>query len=361
MTSRNLRSSIILTLAGGALLLSPVCGCSKKKKPEPPPPPPPRPVEAPPPEPVNMTQIRASMRGLDARVQFEQDYAPTDRELAKQVLTFCSALAKKDADTLRPMMDADARQILNQVEQGWDQNEIQAVRVVSLSQGGGGRIKGRGGSGSAIDLGPILEDAFAQADMSQVPESQRAMSRAMVQQMIQQFRALPPDQVRAMMQQALDSARNMSPEQRIALEANAPQGADVDALVNSQIEQTQAMLDRIDAAMADSAGGDAPDAETSTLSAVFITAVQDQDDAFVLMWEANQYADGWVFSSMPATDHTRRSVRDWDGLTITDYQAEALALDVGPDEDENDLPTRPTPPPAQGGGGARPGSTTSGG
>jgi hypothetical protein len=71
-------------------------------------------------------------------VQFPEASAPTDESLARAVINFADALAKGDADKLRPMLDPVGKQVLDQLTASgdWDEStgkSIEAVRVSKLS------------------------------------------------------------------------------------------------------------------------------------------------------------------------------------------------------------------------------------
>lgn len=123
-----------LLLASGAVHVS---GCGKKEADKsaqatvvddtPPPPPPPEKIEVA----TLVQQLKA-----DKRVQFPEAVAPTDEWAARAVIQFADGLARGDAEMLRPMMDANAREILEMLEASgqWEDatKRIEAVRVVEL-------------------------------------------------------------------------------------------------------------------------------------------------------------------------------------------------------------------------------------
>lgn len=125
---------MVASLAVVLTMLSPLAmsGCSKKKeeaKPvavRPPPPPPPAP------EPVQLDRIRASL-DVDARVQFPQEQAPVDEELARAVFTLASALANLDAARMQPLMTNQGRAVLAAVSSEWFDVQVEGVRIVFMS------------------------------------------------------------------------------------------------------------------------------------------------------------------------------------------------------------------------------------
>lgn len=96
---------------------------------------------APPPRPVVEAPKQVNVQSLigDKRVQFPQARAPTDESLARAVVGLAEGLASGNEEALRPMLDASARGVLDQlIESGrWSDatGEIEAVRIVSLDQG----------------------------------------------------------------------------------------------------------------------------------------------------------------------------------------------------------------------------------
>ena len=123
-------ASVVLLVASVALGV----GCGKKKKPAPPPPPPPKPVAVIP-DPIDVNGLLQTMKS-DARVQFPQDRSPADRSLAEGVIKLANALCKGDAAAMKPLLDAGANSVLDELVSsgGWDDTKnIEAVRIVSLS------------------------------------------------------------------------------------------------------------------------------------------------------------------------------------------------------------------------------------
>lgn len=124
------RASLAL-IAAGVLF----AGC-EKEPPKPPPAPPPAPAPPPPPEPVDVEALLQE-KGADPRVQFAGRAAPVSRELAEAVIDLADALAKGDAETLRPLLDRSAQAVLDDLTATgeWDAEtgKIEAVRVVSLT------------------------------------------------------------------------------------------------------------------------------------------------------------------------------------------------------------------------------------
>lgn len=134
----SLRTGIIPLFTTALLLPLAFFGC-EKPKPPPPPPPPKRAAAPPPPEKVVINGILQTLKP-DARVQFPQDVAPTDETLARAVITFADALARGDADKIRPMLDPAGKTTLDTLVKngGWGSSTgkaIEAVRVSSLAQG----------------------------------------------------------------------------------------------------------------------------------------------------------------------------------------------------------------------------------
>jgi len=115
-------------------MLSPLAmtGCSKKKE-EPkkvaakaPPPPPPAPT------PVNLDSARASV-DVDPRVQFPQQQAPVDEDLARSIFELTTALAKLDASALEPLLSPMGKAVLGDVSSSWYEVQVEGVRVAFVS------------------------------------------------------------------------------------------------------------------------------------------------------------------------------------------------------------------------------------
>lgn len=123
--------AVALGLASVLVLSGPGCGKKKEAPPAPvnrEPPPPPAP------DPVIISSIMGQVHP-DARVNFAQEHAPVDRDLAIGMVRLCDALARKDAEALRPLLDPTGKTALAQVEQDWGNTEIEAVRVVYTDAG----------------------------------------------------------------------------------------------------------------------------------------------------------------------------------------------------------------------------------
>lgn len=128
----------VLALTGGGVGVAGMAmltGCEKKAPPPPPPPPPPAPVTPPAPEPVTVSKVLSDLKP-DPRVQFPQEVAPVDEELARAVVNLANAVAKGDSDALRDMLSGEAQVTLDGlVNSGeWDEatSKIEGVRVLRI-------------------------------------------------------------------------------------------------------------------------------------------------------------------------------------------------------------------------------------
>jgi len=121
----------------GVVGVATLAGCNKPK-PLPPPPPPPPPVAREPdrPEPANIAGVMAAI-GADERVQFPQERAPENEDLAKAVAQFAGALAKGSSREFGSFLDASSRPILDDLvaDGRWDDgtSQIEAVRIVHMT------------------------------------------------------------------------------------------------------------------------------------------------------------------------------------------------------------------------------------
>lgn len=137
------RTSTTLAVARAAFLglalAASFAGCEKKK-----PPPPPAPVVPPPPPPPPKVEVQALLQevGADARVQFPESSAPTDRTLAEGVIRLADAIARGDSSSMRRLMDRSGQAILDEIVGRADwapaTARIEAVRVAQLMQLGVG-------------------------------------------------------------------------------------------------------------------------------------------------------------------------------------------------------------------------------
>lgn len=356
--TRLFRAARVIAMLGVASALTLQVGGCGKEPPPPTPKPKPAPLPPPPPEPVDLERIRSSLDGIDARVQFPQEQAPTDASLAEAVFKFSSALANKDADALRPMLSLSGRQVLEQVEQLWWDQEIQGVWIVALVPGGGGMPRESEdvatGPFTPENLQAITESALEELGADIPPPMRQMMSGAMgesMAQMAQMLNTLPPDQVREIMRRQTVALAEMDDQQLQMFAAGLNLSPDearekLTKMGESQVRQIEEIL-----ASAEGEGG----VETSDSSATIAMGVHDGLAAFVLLWEAQRFDDGWFFSPRPATNRTSQSLRDFDGMSITDFIPDVAAAP------EPEIPDTPAQPPANPGGGDRGGSSTSGG
>ncbi len=341
-----------LTRFAGCLALSAVVGATLTqmtacKKEEPPPPPPRRapPPPPPPPEPVDLARLMDSLDGIDARVQFPQEQAPTDEGLAENVLLFTSALVSKDAEALRPMMSSAGRDVLSQVEQNWWSTDIDAARVVMLTMGGGGQPRdSTGGLSSEVaqlldEMNQIALDAIPDDLRSQIPSEQFAQLTGGFDTAL--FAGMTDNMVHIAMGAAKPMVERMANGDfsQIARNLGMPEGIELPAETQEQMSQLQpvfdAMLEQMDKVIAavDSAQDNI---ETSDSSATLVTALHDATGSYVLMWDAQRFDDGWFFTPQAATPEMRQSVRDWDGGGLNDYRVELVAAPIIPDIPDTD-------------------------
>jgi hypothetical protein len=124
-----------MTLGAAALVIT---ACSKP--PAPPPPPPPPPPAPPKKEPVQIDPLRQAMK-VDARVQFPQEKAPVDEDLARGVLSLADAIVRGDSAKMQGLLDPTASGALASLTGSgeWDEatGKIEAIRVVRLVDAGG--------------------------------------------------------------------------------------------------------------------------------------------------------------------------------------------------------------------------------
>src|SRR5437773_2489208 len=124
----------IIAVALVAATLALGAGCEKKKKPAPPPPPPPKPKVVIP-DPVDVNAVAQQLHA-DARVNFPTANAPADRSLAESVIKLANALAKGDAEGMKPLLDKGAQSVLDELvgSGGWAEGTkpIGQVRIVAV-------------------------------------------------------------------------------------------------------------------------------------------------------------------------------------------------------------------------------------
>lgn len=131
MTRRNHRIATALALPVMASVTLNLAACGKKEEPPPPPPPPREAPPPPPPRPVTLAPI-AQRVGVDQRVSFAQQHAPTDAGFAEAIFRLANGFATQNADALYPLLSDTGDRILDQVSQQWFDLTIEAVRVVSM-------------------------------------------------------------------------------------------------------------------------------------------------------------------------------------------------------------------------------------
>lgn len=350
----DLLRSLPVALAAGGLVLA-LGGCKKEEPPPPPPPKAPPPPPPPPPEPVDLGDVASSL-DVDPRVTFEQEFAPTDRSLAEALFTFASALAQKDAEQLGEFFDARTREVLAMVASEWYESEIEDVRVVLMSEGGGGVTRGApasGGSVTAEDVMALVRESFDAAG-DQFPQEMRQFMEAMLQaggaqQLADQLNALSPEQVEQMLAEQQRELENMN-DQQVAMAAQML-NMSPDEYRSQMREMMEVQTRQLRSLVAAPDEGERDDANISDASATVAMAVQDQQDAFVLLWDAQRFDDGWYFRPLPATSATRPTTREWAGLSLGEYQAAPLALERDVFEIDFGTPQEGDGTPGLGGGG----------
>ncbi|MEM9066575.1 MAG: hypothetical protein AAGB51_13915 [Planctomycetota bacterium] len=91
----------------------------------------------PPPEPVRVATLLQTM-DVDPRVSFPDAHAPTDEQLARSVISLADAIARGDADDLRPLLDEGDRVVLDTLERngGWEASTtpLEQVRVAAVTE-----------------------------------------------------------------------------------------------------------------------------------------------------------------------------------------------------------------------------------
>jgi hypothetical protein len=133
-TLRTLTRGVAVAMLAASLALG-ASGCTKKKKPAPPPPPPPKPKVVTP-DPVDVNGLLQALKS-DERVKFPEGQAPADRSLAEGVIKLANALAKGDADGMKPLLDKPAAEVLDTLTAsgGWaaGTKPIEQVRIIAVS------------------------------------------------------------------------------------------------------------------------------------------------------------------------------------------------------------------------------------
>jgi len=91
------------------------------------------------PEPVDVNAVSQQLHA-DARVNFPSANAPADRSLAEGVIKLANALAKGDAEGMKPLLDKGAQSVLDELvgSGGWAEGTkpIGQVRIVAVSNTG---------------------------------------------------------------------------------------------------------------------------------------------------------------------------------------------------------------------------------
>ena len=123
----NVRSAVVIL----ASLVVIGCGEQQSAAPPPPPPPPPAPV------PVDVATL-LQIENADPRVQFPDERAPMDEDLARAVVGLASGLASGDADAVSSRLTPGAKQVLEQLQSRGEfadaTSPIEAVRVTELTE-----------------------------------------------------------------------------------------------------------------------------------------------------------------------------------------------------------------------------------
>lgn len=308
---RWLRRGTLAFAAVAAVIV--IAGCKKE-----PPPAPPAPAPPPPPAPttIKLEDLAQEMR-VDARVQFtpEMEIEESQSDLARAVISMADAVAKGNADTLRPMLTRNAQALLDDLQDKgeWEDatGKIEAVRVVYL-----------GPAPAILNMASIASNMDQMQDMmaTMMPKIM-ALGAAMEQVLA----GIPPEAQEAIRAKAQEiqavgqgvkpgtSPEQMTSQAREAMDVMIREleaaGAAPDAVANlrSTFEEFIKAMPAMPEAVAD--GGGSGGASTAV-----ILAIQDPAGSYLLGWTADQAFDKWVFTNAPTSRDVRARASAWDGI-----------------------------------------------
>jgi len=271
-----------------------LAGCGEEEKPPAPPPKPVAPPPPPPPEPVDAQALLQDL-GADARVQFPQENAPADRDLAEGAIRLADAIARGDEQALREQLDDRAEAVLDELVAGgqWyeDTSSVEAVRIVYVS-GAAGQSASEAADRTPADEAETLEEqmdalideavqAAEDAYDTEIPEAQVEWIRSMMRQQMQQV-----EDAEALSPEMLDQVREI-----------------MLARINQQTQSAGSSFN------AHATLGNPAD-----MQADIVLAVQDDAGAYLLGWRR----EGGAFTNTEVSSGVRRFARDWDDATLAE-------------------------------------------
>ncbi len=349
----NLRRDMLVCACGCALGLTLALGGCKKKAPPPPPPPPPPPVIEQAPEPVDIDSLRQSMN-IDARVQFPEQFAPVNPELARAVLSFADALVRGDDESLRGMLDSSGvRPLEDLVADGtWFDSTAKAevVRVTFLAE--------VDDSGQAVErpveIPEFDADEFKnqmQDMMGDVPAEMQGFANSIMEGFTKAFS--DPQFQQAMREQAEAAAKAVESQESFdAFLATLPPES-ADQLRSIGYENFRRMSGSMG-----SMGGEA------TTGSVVVLAIQQPGEAYRLRWDAVRSGESYKFRPLDVSERVAARASAFDGDPAVPMRMAALSLpdevgpngesptseggDTGPQRDNTNPRRNITPPSAPG-------------
>jgi len=260
----------------------------------------------------------------DARLQFPEDVAPVDPDVAEAVIAFGDALARGDSGAIGEMLDQPSKNVLDSLVNADQWSEategIEAVRVVLVSDSVG---SGTSRATPAFDLDSTVDriveiesqlEAFLEANGLPADDTNAIVRAGLAAGLLSQDEG--SDESRAI-QEMWDLMRQAASAGQLRDLLEAVSRAKGENVADEQLDMATRALEPM---LLGAIGG-------GSLDVAY--AIQGQDGAYVLGWSMSQAFGSYVFGMTPVTLQVRRFASDWDGAQSWDLAPTGFASGTG--------------------------------
>jgi hypothetical protein len=314
MTSRNdnrgwaRRAGGLVLVAGAAMAMVSGAGCEEKKPApkvaEAPPPPPP------PPPPMSIDAIAQQLK-VDPRVQLNPKLTGGEEAFARAALKLANAIAKGDSAALKPMLTRRAAEALDFLTagEGWKQatGGIEAVRVVAI---------GPPPPNMKINASPAAGAAGAAANRALLDQALEGITRGMKPEDAARERELFERRIRAEAERSL--ARQSGGGGGGATEGGGDGGTPAADASKGGDAALEALVSGLIAAEAANQRANQVFEQGSTQAVLL--AVQDEQGAYLMGWQAVRDGDGYKFDLAPSSGVVKRRAAEFDELGMKGFE-----------------------------------------
>lgn len=295
-------ASLALT-AGLALGLTMSGGCEEKKpapkvvEEAPPPPPPPPPV-------LSFDALSQQLK-IDPRVQVSAKVSSTDEALSKAALQLANAIAKGDANALKPLLTRRAQDALEGLTStdAWKDSTrgIEAVRVIALGPPSANMI---------INPNAPASSASSAAARQLIDQALEGVTRGMKPEDAARERDLFERRIRAEAERTL--ARNAATGGAgEAAPAEGTEPAEGDKRLDSLV---------LELLQAEAGNQRANQIFNQGTSAVLLLAVQDERGAYLMGWQIARDASAIKFDIAPSSERIVRRASEFDEVGMKGFE-----------------------------------------